>query len=70
MKTTTITCDSCEKDLTTTGNSIDYRLALKNERIPCRSGPVTCMMKYPALENDVYFCGLNCLYEWIDSKRG
>ncbi len=59
-------CDACGRDLTTTGNSIDYRLALKNEHVPSVGGFVTDMMVYPAIEHDVHFCGLSCLRAWLD----
>ena len=64
-----IICDKCGKDLTTTGNSIDYRLALINQSIPSWGGIVTDMMVYPPIETDAYFCGFRCLQEWVMSKR-
>ncbi len=36
-----VTCDGCERDLTTTGNAIGYRLVLSAEGIPVRSRMVT-----------------------------
>jgi hypothetical protein len=64
MKTVTITCDTCERDITTTGNSVDYRLAVLSQSIPSRGGIVTDMMIYPVLDRDYYFCSLNCFREW------
>jgi hypothetical protein len=64
-KTTTVLCDGCGSDLTRTGNSVDYRLALTNEAIPSAGGFVTDMMIYPSLrDGDKYFCGLGCLDHW------
>ncbi len=59
-----ITCDECGRDITTTGNSIDYRLAIKSERIPSCGGAVTDMMICPPIDSDKYFCGWRCFQEW------
>jgi hypothetical protein len=59
-----ITCDSCERDLTLTTNSIDYRLVLKSERKLCAEGAVTDMLIYPPINSDKHFCGLGCLQKW------
>lgn len=64
-KTVAIICDACERDITTSGNSIDWRLALINESIPSRGGFVSDMMIYPAIEKNAYFCGLPCFLDWI-----
>jgi hypothetical protein len=58
-------CDQCGRDLTTTGNCVDYRLALLNERLPSRGPVVTSMAIYPPIEADAYFCGVPCLAAWI-----
>lgn len=63
-KATTITCDECGADLTTTSNCEGYRLALVNERIPPQEGLVTAMAAYPIIENDAYFCCWGCLSAW------
>jgi hypothetical protein len=64
-----ITCDGCGADLTSTGNCVDYRLALRNESMPTRGGFVTAMGKYPAMDNNAHFCGLACLDLWTDRRR-
>lgn len=66
MKAVEVTCDGCGRDLTTTGNSIDYRLALANERLPSRGGCVTDMMIYPPIKRDAHFCGMACLKKWAE----
>jgi hypothetical protein len=69
-KTLKIACDGCGDDLTTTGNCVDYRLALLNETIPTRGGFVTMMVMYPAIDDgDKYFCDLRCLDHWRDRLR-
>lgn len=68
-KTVTITCDGCGKDLTYSGNSVDYRLVLGNENKPSRGGLVTAMMKYPPVTHTHYFCDLRCLDLWSDRRR-
>jgi hypothetical protein len=63
---TKITCDNCNKDLTYTGNCIDYRLKLMDEIIPPKSSTVTAMMMYPSLKDgSKHFCGIGCLKVWI-----
>ena len=66
-----ITCDGCQKDITATGNCVDYRIAMKVERLPTKSGTgfVTAMMIYPPLKNDAYFCGINCVRIWMDKNH-
>lgn len=34
-----------------------------------KAGAGTLMMKYPAIDADVYFCGLQCLRKWLDRHR-
>ena len=63
-----ISCDNCKVDLTTTTNSINYRLALVNQRIPCKEGSLTDMMVYPPIQQDAHFCGLGCLKTWLNNK--
>ena len=60
-----VTCNNCNRNISKTGNSIDYRLRLSDERIPCHDGAVTDMMLCPSLKNgDCHFCGLGCLKVW------
>lgn len=66
MEISEIKCDGCDIDLSKTGNSIDYRLGLYNERLPCGIGAVTDMMIYPIIERNAHFCGLLCLRAWLD----
>jgi len=65
MKEEKITCNHCGRDLTTTTNSIDYRLSLTSDRIQPRSSCCTDMMIYPIIEEDAHFCSLVCLKNWI-----
>jgi hypothetical protein len=58
---TQITCDGCGRDLTTTGNSFDYRLVLRNEVIPNRDRIVADINIIAPLPKDVYFCNPDCL---------
>ena len=64
-KTTKILCDTCGADITSTGNSVDWRIALINQHIPSRGGMVTDMWITPQLKDDVYFCNAGCLRAWI-----
>jgi hypothetical protein len=67
-KSVKILCDGCERDITYTGNSIDYRLTLRDEEKPNYPGcnMVTDMMIYPSLKGgEKNFCGIGCLKTWI-----
>lgn len=64
----TITCDTCERDLTTSSNSINYRVLLKSERIPSEGGIVTDMMAYPPIASSLHFCHVKCLKEYVEKN--
>lgn len=64
-KSVQIVCDQCDRDLATTSNCEDFRLALVNERIPSQGGLVTMMLMHPAIKRDAYFCGVGCLAVWL-----
>jgi hypothetical protein len=64
MEKRTLICDTCNRDIQTSGNSIDYRLAVINQRIPSKGGVVTDMWEEPILERDYHFCSLSCFREW------
>lgn len=65
-----VTCDNCGADLTSTGNSVDYRLALASEKLPLHAGAMSCTdtMIFPPITHDAHFCGMVCLKKWVDSE--
>lgn len=65
-----ITCDDCGNDLTTTGNSEDYRLCLKPEAIPSSGGIVTDLAAHPPIDKAAYFCDIPCFLRWVKKKYG
>jgi hypothetical protein len=67
MRQEQIVCDGCQDDLTETGNSVDWRLALYPERIPVpqRFSSVTDVMIKPDISQVHHFCGLQCLERWL-----
>lgn len=70
MKTIKITCDSCNRDLTFTSNSVDYCLHLADKRIESYDGAVTDMMIFPSLKREGYhFCGVGCLKKWVNDEN-
>ena len=69
MQSTQIICDHCQANLAETGNSIDWRLALRNEKIPSRRGSVTDMHIAPALKDTAHFCNLHCLSKWLETQE-
>ena len=63
-----IICDGCGKDLTYTGNSVDYRLALVSQPMPSKGGgAASYRLIYPAIKSTKHFCGLRCLKNWAQS---
>ena len=68
MRTTTVVCDGCGADRTSTGNCEDYRLALVVESLPRHSHTVTAMAVTPDIDRDHHFCGINCLVTWLRQK--
>lgn len=65
MRNIQVLCDGCQRDITETGNSVDYRLLLIADRLPISGNTVTDMMIYPPIKRDHHFCGLDCLKDWI-----
>lgn len=68
MRDDTIKCDHCGHDITSTGNSVDYRLHLEVQEKPHHGCTITDMYILPPLDRDYDFCGMNCLTKWIESK--
>ena len=69
-KTVQITCDACGHDLTTTSNTVDYRLVLGVENKPgYGTGAYTDMMISPPIDRTFYFCGIQCLDHWRNRER-
>jgi hypothetical protein len=77
QKISPVICDGCGGDITTTGNSVDYRLALVTQSpIPWyvaegqNSGAVTDMMIWPAIKETHHFCNnLDCLRAWLAGEE-
>lgn len=61
-------CDNCDTDLYRSYNSIDYRITIKSERIPSRSGAVTDMNILPQIETPMHFCGIACMRKYLEAK--
>lgn len=70
MRFEKVTCDACERDLTTRTNIEDYRLVLASESKPgYGGGAYTAMGIYPAVNRTHHFCGLQCLDLWRDREK-
>lgn len=65
MKEIKITCDHCNRDLTTTGSMPDYRICLSAESMPHDTNVIYSVMVYPPFDRDKFFCGLECLKKWL-----
>ncbi len=61
----TIMCDSCNRDLTSCEQIMDFRLNVKCERIPMVSGIVIDVMIYPPIDRELNFCGIGCLNKYF-----
>lgn len=68
MSNKKITCDNCGADLTDTGNSVDYRLVLDNQRLPLRGDTCTDMMIHPPIKKAAHFCGTMCAFKWLANE--
>ncbi len=65
MKTETVICDECKRDLSRSECKVDFRLALSSEPIPPRSHARAALNKFPSVDHDHHFCGWTCLCTWI-----
>ena len=66
MKSLAVTCDACNKDLTTSPNCVASRLVLTCEAIPCTE--YTIAFGPPVLVLDVHFCNFSCLALWANKQ--
>jgi len=68
-KTVKITCDNCEKDLTTVESGYDeFRLCLSSEMIHNTSQfrYASFPIKNKLTSSSSYFCDGKCLKEWLE----
>lgn len=65
MRNEKVSCDSCGRDITTSGNSIDYRIVLQSEVVPFEGIGCTDMMIWPQIKGAKHFCGITCLKTWV-----
>jgi hypothetical protein len=66
-----VTCDGCGRDITYTGNSVDYRLVLACEDKPLAPG-LTCVTDMGIarpIDRTHRFCRLSCLYTWTNRNN-
>jgi hypothetical protein len=69
MKEINITCDSCKEKLNSTTNCVDYRLTLSSDFIPCKTGFLTSLNRYPSITREHHFCDLKCLEKWLKTDN-
>jgi len=69
-KITTITCDACGNDLTETNAMPKFRLRLTSEALPHNTNSIYAVMVYPPIRNDMYFCSIACIREYVNRKDG
>ena len=63
MIKTTITCDTCEKDLSESGPRTEYYLTLAANRVPSTSNMHYLVQIFPPIDRTMHFCGMGCLLE-------
>ena len=76
QKTSPIICDGCGGDITTTGNSIDFRLKLSTYSPMAwfvkegrNNGMMTDALIYPSIDGTKHFCNsLNCVKAWLGKE--
>lgn len=67
MKKETITCDFCNKDLTS-GKSCDFRIILGSQMIPVIGGSCNLGFFSDPFPETKHFCGLGCLKQWVNKQ--
>jgi hypothetical protein len=63
-----VICDGCGKDITSTGGIPDFRLHLESQKLPHSSNIIAAVLVYPDIEEDCYFCNLQCLERWLTKR--
>lgn len=63
-----IKCDECRTDLTYSGGSYCHCLHLKNRKYGPKDGHIIDVYFHPIINEDKYFCDLNCLKKWLEDK--
>lgn len=74
QKKSPVICDGCGKNISATGNAVDYRLELSIKQLPPwyvlegeTGGVVTAMMIYPEIKETKHFCNnLGCVKRWLE----
>lgn len=65
MKTETVTCDACKKDITYADRGSGYIYILGNQKRPSPPDVMTAIETYPPLDRAHHFCGRECLWTWV-----
>lgn len=68
MKVIKVTCDTCQRDISTTGNCEEFCILLRDEPMPQADGcvAVTTMAPKRWIGDDRHFCSDKCLREWVE----
>lgn len=68
MRSITITCDQCDRDLTESHGSKAYRICVSSELIPNTSGVSYDMHIAPPIKQALHFCGTGCLSNYCATR--
>lgn len=64
-----ISCDQCQKDITTTGEIPEIRIVVNSESIPYRPGSMMALVGITdPVPETAYFCSLEHLSEWASVR--
>lgn len=69
MRTTKVTCDACERDLSSTGNQVNHRLALRSETLRAETGDLSTLFVPPEINREHHFCDLSCVCRWLAKEK-
>ena len=70
MIKTEINCDSCGRKLNEPTNyEADYYVRLVKASAPRASGFCYAVHVHPPIDDDMEFCGLGCLKNWLKKKE-
>lgn len=69
MKTTTIECNNCKRDLTEAESHPEYMLVLNAQRVPDDGHTPFDLLAIKPLDDEHHFCDMDCLISWSSKTK-
>lgn len=69
MKTTTVECDNCKRDLSNGEAHPEYMLVLNAQRVPDDGNTPFDLLAIKPLEDEHHFCDTECLTSWLVKRK-